>query len=238
MRKEDKDYEIVFHMREAAIHIQELVQRIEKGEIDMTDTAEIASLDVFLWHIQGHLCLAWHLRKYYRGDVDYDQETFSLLHDTIPNWQASFSLVETWMSPLDNSEATSKLYEIPKKTYRKRYHPSAWFSNDNDIKNQNKEYGITYHLRRATVHIEEICQDIENDKIGPTDDSNHIYLETALKNIQEHLCLAWHLREYYMGEVEFDKDIDSSLRSTIPNWQASFSLIDSWKKPGSNNQVV
>jgi len=90
--KRDKDYEIVFHLQEASIHLRELVEKIEKGEIDpLIDSVPI---EVQLWHIQQHICQGWHLRDYFMNEAKYDKETEDLINNAIPNWQASFCLIE------------------------------------------------------------------------------------------------------------------------------------------------
>ena len=97
MEKRDTDYEIVFPLQEASIHLRELVQDIEKGEIHpLKDTGAI---EVFLRHVQEHLCLGWHLRKHFMGEVDLYKETHCLLCSAIPNWNASFVLIDSSKRP-------------------------------------------------------------------------------------------------------------------------------------------
>ena len=92
--KYDKDYEIVFHLQEASVHLRELVEKIEKREIDpLNDSIPI---EVELWHIQQHICLGWHLRDYFMNETRIDKETEDLINNAIPNWQASFCLIEPW----------------------------------------------------------------------------------------------------------------------------------------------
>lgn len=98
--KRAKDCEIVFHLQEAGIHLQELVQDIEKGELDPSEDA--SAIEVFLWHVQEHLCLGWHLREHFTGELEFDDETYCLLCSAIPNWNASFSLIDSSTKPKDD----------------------------------------------------------------------------------------------------------------------------------------
>ncbi|MBN1846894.1 MAG: hypothetical protein JW810_14505 [Sedimentisphaerales bacterium] len=99
-KKRDKDYEIVFHLQEAKIHLQGLVQDIEKGEIDPLE--DVSAIEVSLWHVMEHLCLGWHLREHLMGEVELDDEKFGLLCSAIPNWNASFFLIDSSKKPQED----------------------------------------------------------------------------------------------------------------------------------------
>lgn len=76
---------VLHEIEEAAVHLNQLSEAIEKGELDLSD--EAIEFGIRLGHVQEHLCLAWHSRN------DTSKANSEAAYD-IPNFGYSFSLVD------------------------------------------------------------------------------------------------------------------------------------------------
>jgi len=90
------------YLREAEVTLQNLVGKIEAGQLDVCDTSTLA--DNFE-PVLCNLCLAWHLR-YSSGEEisSLDPSAINELRSWMPPWQWNIHLIPAREEPTDRSE--------------------------------------------------------------------------------------------------------------------------------------
>ena len=78
---------VVFQLREAVLHMQELASEIENGNLDVDYDTE---LEVHLGHILDHICYAWNAKDLTHEErMKLTSEESIQMKDGIPNFQIS-----------------------------------------------------------------------------------------------------------------------------------------------------
>ena len=182
-------YTVAFHLNEALDGIHAALRDEDPDPVMWIDLA----------FILGHLCLAWHKRRFGPNEVmeEETQEEFELRARSVPNWGGRFRLVELFERPPGIDLRLSR-HEIDRETVR------------------------TY-LNSAEAAVQDLIRRVV---AGDFDAGDISLLGREFEKVLTKLCLAWHLRYLTAEEIaSLDPTAIKELEYLLPRWEWDLRLV-------------